>query len=78
MSNIDEAIKRALEPFIADYRKHLAQWKTAGSKDSELAQMKTDALLRAAATFPDNPEILAWLTEQFREAGGDLKKRPQE
>jgi hypothetical protein len=63
MSNVDERIKRGLEPLIEQYRLDLVAQRDAGATDAELAVVTAEAMARAAATFTDKPEILAWLTE---------------
>jgi Flp pilus assembly pilin Flp len=76
MSNVDERIKRHLEPFIEDYRRLLVSERSAGATDAELARITAAACARMAATFTDNPEILAWLTAQFHETTKAVVDRP--
>ncbi len=72
MSNVSERTKKALQPFIEDFRKQLMLAKVAGISDGVLANITRDALMRAGATFTDDAEILAWLTEQFRQVANEV------
>ena len=68
LSNLDELIKRSLLPLLEEHRKALITARAAGATETELAEMTAEGLTRASGTFTDNPEMIAWLTEQFSAA----------
>jgi hypothetical protein len=68
LSNLDELIKRSLLPLLEEHRKALITARAAGATETELAEMTAEGLTRASGTFTDNPQMIAWLTEQFSAA----------
>ena len=73
---MNERVKELMAPMIDEFRKELERQRAEGATDVELVALVSACVSKATEQLKDDPELAAWLNEQFSAAASETAKKP--
>jgi hypothetical protein len=73
---VDRRAKKLIAPKLAEFREQLMEDRENGATNVELVVDIERAIIRASKLIAQDPELVAWLTEEFLKVGEEVAAMP--